>query len=168
MAKSFPPGLQQLKELPYDDSGTCLGLYLYGDINIENPGSIHPHLEVSLDRAVFLCVCVRGGGEGEGRLGSQGSEEELVQFFIVVGVWFLNFILCETEVSEGAGMALLKLVDETKALSRWEEMTLQEIPYSSRVTKLSGNNEGMSTLRKGMCGRHSLPWPCSCWFLDMK
>lgn len=62
--------------------------------------------------------------------------------------------------STSSGMALLKpecLVDETEALSWWEEMTLQETPYSSRVTKLSGNNEGMSTLRKGMCCRHSLP-----------
>lgn len=49
-----------------------LGVYLYGDINIENPGSIHPHLEVSLDRAGFF---LEGGG---GEVGRKGSEEELV------------------------------------------------------------------------------------------
>lgn len=72
------------------------------------------------------------------------------KFFVVAVVfWIYKSYVKQKCLGAGitsSGTALLKpccLVDETEGLSWWEEMTLQEIPYSSRVTKLSGNNKGM-------------------------
>lgn len=131
---------------------------LYRDINIKNPGGTHPLLEVALNRSgIFFW----GGGNWQSVL--------WLGFAFLIVLYVKQKCLGAGSIS--SGVALLKprrLVDETEAPSRWEEMTLQEIPYSSRVTKLSGNNEGMSTRRKGMRYRHSLLWPCTCWFLGMK
>lgn len=122
-----------------------LTISLYCDMNTENPGDMHPHLAVALDSSPgIFCITV------------------------------VSFLLWNWRVWVLAAPVLawpLKpccLVDETEPPIWWEEMTLQEIPYSSRVTKLSGNNEGMSMQRKGMRWRHSLSSPQTCWFLRMK
>lgn len=116
---------------------------------------MHPNLDVAVNR-----------------FGISLGRKKLAIFVVLSFAFSFNVKQkCLGAASTNSGMALLKpccLVDETEALSRWEEMTLQEIAYSSRVTKLSGNNEGMSTRRKGMRCRHSPPWPCTCWFLGMK
>lgn len=118
---------------------------------------MHPHLEVALNRS-----------ENFSTSGTIGK-------FCCFGlVWFLESYVKQKCLGGGitsSGTALLKpccLVDETEALSRWEEMTLQETSYSSRVIKLNGNNKDMSTRRKGMCGTNSPPLPCTCRFLGLK
>lgn len=117
---------------------------------IENLGGMYPHLKVVLNNSPgILCYC-------------------FCLFVLIFGVQQK----CLGAGSTSSGMVLLPtyvyIPYETEPLLWWEEMTLQEIPYSSRVTKLSGNNEGMSMRRTGMCCRHSLSWPCTCCFLGMK
>ena len=142
----------------HERSWTSLVNFLYYDINIEKPRDMHPHLQVALNRSGIFW----GKKDWQSFL--------LVVVFAFFSMWNRSAWVLAAPATN-SGMALLKpccLVAENEALSRWEEMTLQEIPYSSRVTKLSGNNEGMSTWRKGMRCRHTLPWPCTCWFLGMK